>query len=287
MLPAAFIDCHAHLADAAFAEDVDDVIGRAVANGVRHAVVVSEGVDNFDRIFELQSRHPDFIQPCLGVHPVQQVGGPGLLVGGESRNRCVQLEDLEVRAMQSMESAADRLIGVGEVGLDFTPHWCPDEAAREVQKAVLRRQVEFALRHDLTLNCHSRSAGHHLIELLHSLGVHRAHLHAFNGQAKYAKTGAQLGYYFSIPPEVVRDAGKQRLVAALPLDRLLLETDSPVLGPEPTARNEPANAALVCEYIAKAKGLSVEATAAALWENTLKAYPRLARTISDSKGDCR
>ncbi|PAA75526.1 hypothetical protein BOX15_Mlig018598g1 [Macrostomum lignano] len=278
------IDCHAHLADACFLEDIDTVVQKAIKNGVQQAIVVSESIENFDRIFELQSRHPSFIQPCLGVHPVQQAGGPGLLVGGESRNRCVQLDDLE-KAMPAIEAAADRLIGVGEVGLDFTPRWCPDEAARETQKAVLRRQAEFALRHDLTLNVHSRSAGHHCIELLHSLGVRRAHLHAFNGRPHYAVTGAQLGYYFSIPPEVVRDSGKQRLVAALPLDRLLLETDSPVLGPTVDQRNEPSNARLVLEFIAKDKAISTEAAAAALLDNTMKAYPRLARAQGVPVGD--
>ena len=79
-------------------------------------------------------------------------------------------------------------------------------------------------------------------------------LHAFDGAAKHAVRAAdELGYYFSIPPSVVRSPQKQKLVKRLPLASLLLETDSPVLGPEPGARNEPANIAHAAQFIAETK----------------------------------
>lgn len=81
----------------------------------------------------------------------------------------------------------------------------------------------------LAVNVHSRSAGHHAIALLQEAGVNRAVLHAFDGKAHYAEQGAALGYYFSVPPSVVRSPHMQKMVKRLPLDSLLLETDAPAL----------------------------------------------------------
>uniref|UniRef100_A0A1I8FE00 Protein kinase domain-containing protein n=1 Tax=Macrostomum lignano TaxID=282301 RepID=A0A1I8FE00_9PLAT len=181
--------------------------------------------------------HPSFIRPCLGVHPCSRRAAPASWSVASPATVASNLTTSR-RRLPAIEAAADRLIGVGEVGLDFTPRWCPDEAARETQKPCC--------------------------------GVRRAHLHAFNGRPHYAVTGAQLGYItFSIRLRC-RDSGKQRLVAALPLDRLLLETDSPVLGPTVDQRNEPSNARLVLEFIAKDKAISTDAAAAALLDNTIE-----------------
>jgi TatD DNase family protein len=84
----------------------------------------------------------------------------------------------------------------------------------------------------------------------------------------------EVGYYFSIPPSIVRSPQKQKLVRHLPFDRLLLESDAPVLGPDPSARNEPKNVRLACEAIAEIRGLSVEDVARATTENARRLFPR-------------
>jgi TatD DNase family protein len=128
-----------------------------------------------------------------------------------------------------------RLAAIGEVGLD---HWIVKaESDREVQRKILARFVALAGELDLPLNVHSR-------------------------------------YYFSIPPSVVRSPQKQKLVRALPLDRLLLETDSPVLGPDPTQRNEPRNILEACRAIAGLKGVSMEEVARATTANARALFPK-------------
>jgi TatD DNase family protein len=109
----------------------------------------------------------------------------------------------------------------------------------------------------LPLNVHSRSAGHHTLDLLITCGANRVLMHAFDGKASYAVRAAeQHGYLFSIPPSVVRSSQKQKLVRLLPLEALVLESDSPVLGPEPGVRNEPANLMHAVRCIAALKGVS-------------------------------
>jgi TatD DNase family protein len=143
-----------------------------------------------------------------------------------------------------------------------------------VQRRILARFVTLAGELDLPLNVHSRSAGRATIQFLRDHGARRVLLHAFDGKASSAQEGLAAGYYFSIPPSVVRSEQKQKLVRALPLDRLLLETDSPVLGPDPAQRNEPANAAVACRIIAKLKGVPAEEVARVTTANARALFPR-------------
>jgi TatD DNase family protein len=127
---------------------------------------------------------------------------------------------------------------------------------------------------NLPLNVHSRSAGRHAIALLLEKNVERVQMHAFDGKSSAALPAVEAGYFFSIPPSVVRSRQKQKLVKRLPLSCLLIETDSPVLGPSPEERNEPANIWLSVKTIAALKDVSEEAVLAAVSENTERLYGR-------------
>ncbi|XP_067943757.1 putative deoxyribonuclease TATDN3 isoform X2 [Watersipora subatra] len=219
------IDCHSHLADEAFKEDIDDVVARAIAAGVKQAIVVPEGEFQFRDVIELHQRHPEFILPGLGIHPVQM---------GESGNfdRSALLSDWTPQVIASIQQHKASICCIGECGLDFTPYYIKSAGDKDEQRQVFKHQVDLATQLGLPLNVHSRSAGKHVIDLLANAGAKKVLLHAFDAKVSTALKGVELGYFFSIPPSVVRSPQKQKLVEKIPMENLLLETDSPALGPE-------------------------------------------------------
>ena len=108
--------------------------------------------------------------------------------------------------------------------------------------------------------------------LLLKCGASRVQMHAFDGKASAALPAVEAGFFFSIPPSVVRSRQKQKLVKHLPLSCLLVETDSPVLGPDPKQRNEPANVTIAIQVIAELKVISKEKVIEAVSENTKRLY---------------
>ncbi|XP_068532051.1 putative deoxyribonuclease TATDN3 isoform X5 [Anas acuta] len=158
-------------------------------------VVVAEQAAEFCRVMELSERFPGFVLPCLGVHPIQEVS--------PEEQRSVTLKDLEA-ALPLIELYKDKLVAIGEVGLDFTPRFASTDEQKEEQRQVLIKQVELARRLDLPLNVHSRSAGRPTINLLKEQGASKVLLHAFDGKPSVAMEGVKAGYYFSIPPSIIR-----------------------------------------------------------------------------------
>jgi TatD DNase family protein len=244
-------DAHAHLGDPVFDADRDAVIERARAAGVAAIVAVGETLADARRNLELAERHPE-LRPCAGLYPTYL--DPA------------QAEDV----IALIRAERGRLVAIGEVGLD---RWViEDEAERELQREIFGRFVELSKETGLPLNVHSRSAGHHAISFLLERGAEKVLLHAFDGKASHALAGAEAGYFFSVPPSIVRSEQKRKLAARLPLDRLLLETDSPVLGPTGEERNEPRNVRVSLTAISEIKGLGEQEVAEATAENARRLF---------------
>ncbi|XP_072313700.1 putative deoxyribonuclease TATDN3 isoform X2 [Eucyclogobius newberryi] len=260
-----YVDCHCHISSGDFDKDLEDVIDRSKKAGLLAILAVAEHSGEFEKIIKLSERFPGFIFPCLGVHPVQEVS-PG-------QQRAAAPQDLDA-ALPLIDTYRDQLVAVGEVGLDFTPRWASGDAEKDGQRQVLARQVELAKRLDLPVNVHSRSAGRPTIHLLKELGVERALLHAFDGKPSVAMEAVRAGYFFSIPPSIVRSE-QQKLVKQLPLENICLETDSPALGPEKQVRNEPQNVRVSAQYVAEVKGVSLERVAEVTTSNALRLFPKL------------
>lgn len=246
-------DAHAHMYDEALADDLEEVLRRAEMRGVQAILAVSETFEDAKEVLALAERH-SLIKPCAGLHPV------------------ILDRDQAAGMLAFIRQHQERLVAIGEVGLDY---WqVQDPADRQAQRQILAEHVALAREIDLPLNVHSRSAGRHAIAWLQEQGAQRVLMHAFDGKASAAKAGVEAGYYFSIPPSVVRSPQKQKLVRQLPLECLLLESDAPVLGPSREERNEPQNVWVACAHIAAIKGLAIEEVAHRTTENARRLFPR-------------
>ena len=246
------VDAHAHLGDACFEEDRSEVLTRAQEAGVTAVVVVGETLEDAQRNLQLAEEHPGVLRPAAGLYPTHL-----------DDDQAAEIEQL-------VREHRDRLVAIGEVGLD---RWkVQDPGELELQKKIFERFIDLSIELDLPLNVHSRSAGRQAIELLIERGAKRVLLHAFDGRPAKALPGVEVGFFFSVPPSVVRSRQKQKLVGRLPLSCLLLETDSPVLGPTAKERNEPANVCVSLRAIAEIKGLSEQEVAAATTENACRLF---------------
>jgi TatD DNase family protein len=246
-------DAHAHIASADFAGDLPEVLARAEAVGVRGIVAVGETLEEAEQTLALANRHA-LVKPAAGLYPT------------------VLDLDAADAVVEFIRRHAAQLVALGEVGLD---HWvAKEEAEWKIQEEILGRFVALSNELRLPLNVHSRSAGRRCIAFLRERGARHVLLHAFDGKAGAAADGVEAGFFFSIPPSVVRSAQKQKLVRSLPLECVLLETDSPVLGPEPGVRNEPMNVMVACQAVAELKGVAPEDVARITTENARRLFPR-------------
>jgi len=244
-------DTHAHLCDAAFDPDRVQVLKRAASAGVRSIICVGEDIADAKRNIELATIHPG-LMPAAGLYP----SSPDLQRAGEM--------------IAFIRENRNELFAIGEVGLD---HWIlKEERDRDLQEEIFGMFIALSLEIDLPLNVHSRSAGRHAIQSLIRHGARRVQLHAFDGKASTAMPAVESGFFFSVPPSVVRSRQKQKLVKHLPVSCLLIETDSPVLGPLPGERNEPANALAAVRAIAEIKGMRQEKVVRITSENCHRLY---------------
>jgi TatD DNase family protein len=249
------------MVDPLFDNDRQTVIDRARNIGVEAIVAVGETLADAERNIALARRYP-ILRPAAGLYPAhldrQQAEKTAAFIRDHHRE----------------------LFAIGEVGLDF---WVvKDSDLKALQREIFGYFIDLAIELDLPLNVHSRSAGHHAISQLIKKGARRVHLHAFDGKASRAQPAIEAGYCFSIPPSLVRSRQKQKLVKSLPLSCLLLETDSPVLGPTASQRNEPANILQAVDAIAELKGVSTEEVREAAYRNTVGLYGPL---LSDAQDD--
>ncbi|MGE1165120.1 TatD family hydrolase [Peribacillus simplex] len=249
-------DTHVHVNAEQFNEDLDDVIERAKEAGVNNMVVVGFDQPTIIRAMELIETY-DFMYAAVGWHPVDAI-------------------DMTEKDLQWIEELSNhpKVVAIGEMGLDY--HW--DKSPKDVQMEVFRKQIRLAKKVGLPIIIHNREATADIVNILKEEAASEVGgiMHCFSGSAETALECINMNFYISLGgPVTFKNAKKPKEVAAaVPLDRLLIETDCPYLAPHPYRgkRNEPSYVKLVAEQIAEIKQLTIEEVSQATTENAKKLF---------------
>lgn len=248
------IDSHCHLDSLDYEtqhQSVDEVIEKAKARGVGHIVSVCTTLGRFEAMKQLTAHRNDVSLSC-GVHPLN-----------------VDEEPFDYDKL--LAYAQDpKVVAIGETGLDY--HYTPE--TKPLQQEIFAHQIEVARKVNKPVIIHTRSAREDTMNMLEQGGAEQCGgvLHCFTEDYAMAKRALDIGFYISISGIITfRNAEELRdVVRKLPLDRLLIETDSPYLAPIPYRGkpNQPAYVRETCEYLAALKGVSVEELARITTQNT-------------------
>ena len=239
------IDSHAHLDMKDFDKDREDVIERAIKNGLTHIVTVGIDLDSSVIALDLARKH-DFIYSTVGYHPHNA-------------------DEFDSRALDALAGMASdsNVVAWGEIGLDFYRGY----SSHDGQIKMFSRQLDIA--HDLNVPViiHDREAHSDVLRLLKKLGKgeRKGVIHCFSGDTDLARDLIDLGYFISIPGTVTyKKASQIKAVAAgIPLECMLVETDAPFLAPVPKRgkRNEPLFVTFTAQEIARLRGIGFDEVA--------------------------
>ncbi|MCC7348606.1 MAG: TatD family hydrolase [Variibacter sp.] len=256
------IDSHCHLDFPAFADDLDGVVARARAAGVGRMVTISTRVREHARVLAIAGRFDD-VCCSVGTHPHNAH------------------EELDVTADELVARAqGPKVVAIGEAGLDY--HY--DSSPRDAQEQGLRTHIAAARRTQLPLVIHSREADADMARILGEemgKGAFPAVLHCFTGSRELAQEAVRLGFYVSFSGIVTfkKSDELRAIAAALPADRILVETDAPYLAPDPHRgrRNEPAYVSETAKAVAAARGLTPAAVARLTTDNFFQLFSKVPR----------
>lgn len=253
----AFYDSHCHLDPMRYGDELSQVLARARAAGVTKMTVIGTRAGDSEAAADLAAREPGIVA-AAGIHPNDVAE-----IAADEWDRIVQL------------LSGGRAHAVGETGLD----WYRDFAPRELQREFFDRHLRLGQDLGLPVVIHTRESIRDTLDMLHDAfrrGPVLPVLHSFTGSAAEAAEAVDLGCYLGFAGMVTfRSAGDLREVAkTVPLDRLLIETDSPFLSPEPFRgrRNEPAHVIHTARCLAIARGEPLEKLAAATTANAERVF---------------
>ena len=249
------VDSHAHIDDERFDADRDEVVARALAAGVSLILNVGADMGSSARSVALAEKY-SVIYAAVGMHP----------------HDAKDMRETDYTQLEQW-TKHPRVVAIGEIGLDY--HY--DLSPRPVQKEVFLRQLDLARKTGKPFIIHEREAHADTLEIIRSAarGL-KGVFHCFSGSVETAREYLKMGFYISVAgPVTFSKSGKTKEVAKyVPLDRLLVETDSPYLTPQPHRghRNEPAYVRLVAEEIASLRNLPLEEVAAATTANVRRLF---------------
>ncbi|NMO97731.1 TatD family hydrolase [Paenibacillus lemnae] len=249
-------DTHTHLDAPQFDEDREEVIQRAVDNGVTRMINIGFNRETIPTTMKLAESY-DFIYAAVGWHPVD----------------AITMRDDDLEWISSLCSH-EKVVAIGEIGLDY--HW--DTSPKDVQQQVFRKQIGLARELNMPIVIHNRDAHEDIVKILKEEKASEVGgvMHSFSGSWETAKLCLDMGFHISFGGPITFKNAKQpkEVLAKVPLDRLLIETDAPYLTPHPFRgkRNESAHVKLVAEQAADIKNLSLEELGEITTRNALERF---------------
>lgn len=233
------IDSHAHLVPRFFRNQTDSIAREAKEHGI---AVINSVVEPEDYAFgvEFAEKHENIF-----------------LAAGLDASSIIQDNVDYEGALNRVISLAPKIVAVGEVGLDY--HWVKEQRGRQIQQQAFLQAIEIANDLNLPIIIHSRKAESECLNLLQKHAQTDVILHCFSGTAQQACLAVDLGWYLSIPTAVVQRKIYRRLAKAIPLENLIVETDSPFLSPDPNIKpNKPIMITQAIKKVAQLKKETVK-----------------------------
>lgn len=266
------IDVHSHLQFEAFEKDYDDVIKRAFDSGITKIINVGTRLESSIKAVEFANKY-DNLYAIIGVHPHHS-----------------DKHDLESDWLTQLEKLAEnkKVLAIGEIGLDYYSYKSNGIVDPAVQKKCFIQQIKLAHKLKLPLQIHNRHAGEDILQILieHKdlLLPTPGMFHCFAGSKEILKKTLELGFYIGFDGNITykglapgETVSLSELAKLTPIDRILIETDSPYLTPNPYrgTRNEPKHAIITGEFIAKLKNISHEDFVEQIDKNVYTVFSKL------------
>lgn len=256
------IDTHAHINVEQFDEDREQVIERALDAGVTRIVNIGYNRETIPSSLKLAEEY-DFIYSTVGWYPQD----------------AINMEEGDLEWLESLCSHP-KVVAIGEIGLDY--YW--DTSPKELQQQIFREQIRLARRMNLPIVIHNREAHGDVVRILKEENAAEVGgiMHCFSGSWEIAKQCLDMNFYISFGgPITFKNAVRPKeVLAKVPLDRLLIETDCPYLTPHPYRgkRNEPAYVRYVAEAAAEIKGIEMEEIARTTTENAFQVFTKMIKS---------
>lgn len=254
-------DSHAHYDDEKFDQDREEIIQKIYDSGVEKFISAGYSLESSKRAIDLADKY-EFIYTTVGISP-----------NGVKQTLEETIEDIKKLEDIITRKENDKIVGIGEIGLDY--YW--NKENKEIQKQAFIMQIELANRLNLPITIHTREAVSDTLEILKQHPVQQKGVfHCCPLNRELVKEALKLGFYISFAGPVTFKNSKnaQEIAEMVPNDRMLIETDSPYLAPEPVrgTRNDSRNVRYIAEKIANIKSLSTEEIAEITYQNTLKIF---------------
>ena len=249
-------DSHSHLNDEKFDEDREEQIKKIRESGVSNFITAGYSVESSKKALEIAKKY-DFIYTTAGVSPND--------IPQTEEELWKQLAEIE----KIVEKNKEKICTIGEIGLDY--YWNTDN--KELQKKAFIKQIKIANKYNLPIVIHTREAVMDTLQILKENKVTKTGVfHCCPQNRELIKEGLKLGFYISFAGPITFKNSKnaEEMINLVPNDRILIETDSPYLAPEPVrgTRNTPANVKYIAQKIADVKGLTLEEVEKITFENT-------------------